>query len=137
MGYPFPSEAWLQAFADVLNTDEKYASTARKWEGDFIFIIDPHTGEAGDPAYLYMDLWHGACRGWTYHEAGASDVPEAQFGIRARLDQIQQVLTGELDPMQAMLTRRLQLEGSMAYMMRNVPTVLDFVRCAKSVEIAD
>jgi len=35
--------------------------------------------------------------------------------------------------MQAMMTRRLQVEGSMAYMMRNVPTVLDFVRCAREV----
>jgi hypothetical protein len=37
--------------------------------------------------------------------------------------------------MQAMITRRLKVEGSMAYMLRNVPTVLDFVRCCSSVEI--
>jgi len=32
-----------------------------------------------------------------------------------------------------MMTRRLHVQGSMAYMMRNVPVVLDFVRCAREV----
>ena len=40
----------------------------------------------------------------------------------------------ELDPMQAMITRKLRVQGSMAYMMRNVPVVLDFVRCAQEVD---
>jgi hypothetical protein len=35
--------------------------------------------------------------------------------------------------MQAMITRKLQVKGSMPYMMRNVPTVLEFVRCARDV----
>jgi hypothetical protein len=33
--------------------------------------------------------------------------------------------------MQAMLTRKLHVKGNMSVMMRNVPSVLDFVRCAK------
>jgi len=41
------------------------------------------------------------------------------------------VLGGSLDPMQAMLTRRLQVSGNMAYILRNVPVVLDFVRCCR------
>ena len=39
----------------------------------------------------------------------------------------------KLDPMQAMMTRKLNVQGSMAMMMRNVPVVLDFVRCAREV----
>ena len=46
------------------------------------------------------------------------------------------IMDGNLDPMQAMVTRKLKVEGSLAYMMRNVPTVLDFVRCCQQVEIA-
>jgi hypothetical protein len=33
-----------------------------------------------------------------------------------------------------MITRNLRVDGSMAYMMRNVPVVLDFVRCAQEIE---
>jgi hypothetical protein len=32
--------------------------------------------------------------------------------------------------MTAMMTNKLRVRGNMGYMMRNVPTVLDFVRCA-------
>jgi len=35
--------------------------------------------------------------------------------------------------MQAMLTRKLGVQGNMAVMMRSVPVVLDFVRCAREV----
>jgi putative sterol carrier protein len=35
--------------------------------------------------------------------------------------------------MQAMMTRRLQVAGNMAYILRNVPVVLDFVRCCRQV----
>jgi len=45
------------------------------------------------------------------------------------------VVTGELDAMQAMMTRRLRVEGNMAYMLRNVPSVLDFVRCCRLVGV--
>jgi hypothetical protein len=32
-----------------------------------------------------------------------------------------------------MMTRKLQVQGNMAVMMRSVPVVLDFVRCAREV----
>ena len=35
--------------------------------------------------------------------------------------------------MTAMLTNKLRVKGSLGYMMRNVPTVLDFVRCCQEV----
>jgi putative sterol carrier protein len=54
---------------------------------------------------------------------------KAAFGLRAPYDQFIRVLLGELDPMQAMLTLKLSVAGTMAVMMRNIPTVLDFVRC--------
>jgi putative sterol carrier protein len=43
------------------------------------------------------------------------------------------ILQGRLDPMTAMMTSKLKVRGSMAYMMRNVPTVLDFVRCCREI----
>jgi putative sterol carrier protein len=51
--------------------------------------------------------------------------------LTAGLSQFNAVLAGRLDPMQAMLTRRLQVSGNMAYILRNVPVVLDFVRCCR------
>ena len=55
------------------------------------------------------------------------------FVLRANYDNIVKVVTGQLDPMTAMMTSKLKVKGSMGYMMRNVPTVLDFVRVAREV----
>ena len=49
-----------------------------------------------------------------------------KFVLTATYDNISRIMKGELDPMQAMMTRKLQVHGSMAYMMRNVPIVLGF-----------
>jgi len=137
MAHPFPSESWLEAFEQTLNKDERYAKVAANWEGDFMFVIEPNEGSDDPILRYYMDLWHGKCRKSYVVEAGAKDAPKPAFTLRATRDQFVKVLKGELDPVQAMMTRRLRVEGSMAYMLRNVPTVLDFVRCAGTIEIAE
>ena len=58
-----------------------------------------------------------------------------QFPFKTRANFLN-ILGGAIDPMQAMPTRKLIVDGDMIYMMRNVPVVLDFVRCAKSVGVA-
>jgi putative sterol carrier protein len=55
------------------------------------------------------------------------------FTLKAGYGNFAKVLVSELDPMQTLLTRKLDVKGNMAQMMRNVPTVLDFVRCAREM----
>ena len=130
----FPSQAWVETLVQVLNGDERYARVARQWEGDLLFVVRPDSpgGAAGEgPSHVYLDLWHGKCRQGRYLPPQATDLPRPAFTMTANLSQFQKILTGELDPMQAMLTRRLQVAGNMAYILRNVPVVLDFVRCCQ------
>jgi putative sterol carrier protein len=134
MGYPFPSEAWLFELHRILNSDEQYARTARGWEGDILCLIEAAEGRDLLAAF-HLDLWHGACRGVKAFSPGTEPLPMAKFTLRAPLPNFYKVISGELDPMQAMMTRRLKVDGNMAYMLRNVPTVLDFVRCCRAVEI--
>ncbi len=130
MAIKFPSHEWLQALNNKLNTDAHYAQIAKNWEGDIIVIIEP-SGPLIEKLYYYLDLWHGTCRNTEI----MNDLPVTmpKFVLTATYENISRIMKGELDPMQAMLTRKLKVHGSMAYMMRNVPTVLDFVRCAREV----
>ena len=142
MAYPFPSQAWVQALISILNSDNRYAEVARNWEGDLVFAVEPDDdGQSNDPqaqvVRIYLDLWHGKCRDGYMVEDGMAVAPPAKYVLSALRSNFLRILSGELDAMQAMLTRRLRVDGSMAYMLRNVPTVLDFVRCAKRVEITD
>jgi len=129
MPIPFPSDAWAEAVKDVINSDVEYAQVAHKWEGDTIFFIEPE-GSLTNPTALYLDLWHGECR--EARELSDPNEKKAAFTLTAPLSVFVRILQGKLDPMQAMITRQLKVSGSMVYMMKNVPTVLKFVKtCAK------
>lgn len=126
----FPSVEWLVAFKDKLNSDQRYSQVAKMWEGDMYFVIEPE-GNLKEQMVMYLDLWHGECRRVEIVDDIAKYNPA--FSLRAGYGNFAGVLTGKLDPMQAMLTRKLDVKGNMAVMMRNVPTVLDFVRCAREI----
>jgi putative sterol carrier protein len=126
----FPSAEWMKAIKDKLNTDEKYAQVARKWEGDVRLIIEPDA-TFSNTMWLYFDLWHGKCRDAYVEDQSSTKVPA--FVLKAPYRNFVKVLTGEVGPMQAMMSRMLTVKGSMSVFMRNIPTVLDFVRCCQEV----
>ena len=127
----FPSEEWLKGLQEKLNSDERYREIAKTWEGDLFFFIEPD-GNLKEQLTFYLDLWHGTCRKVDY-KPQASAYPKPTFTLSATYNNITAILTGKLNPMTAMMTTKLKVKGSMGYMMRNVPTVLDFVRVAQEV----
>jgi putative sterol carrier protein len=134
MASVFPSPEWLQALKEKLNNDDKYGKTAQNWEGEIVFYIEPG-GPIPEAMIFYTDLWHGECRQAfvVENETKLKELAPAYI-LSAPYQSFVRVLKGQLDPMQAMITRKLKVQGSMGYMMRNVPTVLEFVRCAKEIE---
>ena len=127
----FPSEEWLQGLKSKLNSDSRYYEIAKNWEGDLLFLIEPD-GNLQDRLTFHLDLWHGQCRNVEYKPTPESH-PNPSFILTASYKDITAILLGKLNPMTAMMTSKLKVKGSMGYMMRNVPTVLDFVRCAQEV----
>ena len=127
----FPSEEWLKRLEAKLNSDSRYNEVAKKWEGDLFFFIEPD-GNLDERLTFYVDLWHGTCRKVDYRPS-ADSYPNPTFTLSASYNNIAAILTGKLNPMTAMMTSKLKVKGSMGYMMRNVPTVLDFVRVAQEV----
>ncbi len=126
----FPSVDWLNELDAKLNNDERYADIAKKWEGDMIVVVEPE-GNLKERMVFYLDLWHGKCRAVAMLNDPAEK--QATFVLSATYDNIKRIMTGKLDPMQAMLTRKLSVKGNLAVMMRSVPTVLDFVRCCREI----
>jgi len=122
----FPSEEWLKGLEVKINTDEKYSDIAKNWEGDLVFVITPE-GNLKEQLTFYLDLWHGTCRKVDYNPSTES-YPSPVFTLTASYNNITAILTGKLNAMTAMMTSKLKVKGNMGYMMRNVPTVLDFVR---------
>ncbi|MCX6025418.1 MAG: SCP2 sterol-binding domain-containing protein [Chloroflexi bacterium] len=98
MAHPFPSAEWLKALEAIVNSDPRYAEVAKNWEGDLIFDIQPDAGEqaGGGSVRLYLDLWHGTCRG--SRVLGPEDSPKAKFTLRAPRANFLNILGGGLDP---------------------------------------
>ena len=126
----FPSPEWLASLDEKLNTDERYAEVARNWEGDMVVTVHPGGALEREVIY-YLDLWHGKCR--SAYEVDGQGPPKAVLNLGLPYENGVKLLKGELDAMQALLTRKISVQGNMALLMRNVPTVLDFVRCCREV----
>lgn len=131
MAYLFPSSEWLDALEEKLNGDPKYDQVATNWEGDLMFLIQADEA-LPEPVIMYLDLWHGKCRGVEYF-AGQAVEKDAAFVLSAPFGNFERVLSGELHPMQALTTRKLKVKGNFPYMMRNIPTILEFVRCCQEI----
>lgn len=126
----FPTEQWVSKVVEKLNTDDRYAKIAKNWEGDLRYIIEPG-GPLKEALWIYMDLWHGKCRAGMIEPNDSAIKPA--FILSAPYESMVRVLKGEMDPMTALLSRKIHVHGNMAVLMRNVPTVLDFVRCCREV----
>lgn len=127
----FPSLEWLQDLEQKLNSDAHYHEIAKNWEGDLLFSIEPE-GNLKERFAFYIDLWHGTCRKIDY-QPDPESYPNPTFTLTSSYHDIAAILLGKLNPMTAMMTSKLKVKGNMGYMMRNVPTVLDFVRVAREV----
>lgn len=126
----FPGPQWPAILKDKLNADERYGHIARNWEGDMLFAIEPE-GTLDHTVAYYLDLWHGKCRDAFVLVQGQQ--VNSVFTLKGPYGNYMRLLKGELDPMQALLTRKLSVQGNMAILVRNVPTVLDFVRCCREI----
>jgi putative sterol carrier protein len=131
MSYLFPSPEWVTAFKDALNASEAYKVSAAKWEGDFYFVISAGEG-LKEPVKFYLDLWHGECREAYIVEGDDDKKPE--FVIEGKLSTYKQVFSHKLDPIRALVSRKLKLKGNLGKIMRSVKATLDLVNAAASVD---
>jgi putative sterol carrier protein len=130
MNLRFPSDAWIKALADKLNLSPSYERSAKSWEGDFTFIIEPDE-HYDDTAYLYLGLYHGKSTGAEL--MGDQDEKDVQFTIRAPYGTWRKVVEGQLDPIQGLMTRRLKLDGDMMMIMRYPKAAQEIIACTKTI----
>jgi putative sterol carrier protein len=126
----FPTQEWMAASKDKFNTDEQYAQIARNWEGDLRVILESDSS-LSKTTWLYWDLWHGTCRDAFVEDPAFERTPA--LVITAPYTNFVKILSGEVGVMQALMGRKVSVHGSMLLIMRNVPTVIDFVRCCQEI----
>jgi putative sterol carrier protein len=123
----FGTAPWLDALRETLNGSESYAEAAKNWEGDIYFIVEAEGSNLPKDLYLYFDLWHGKCRSANVVTDPADYKPE--FIFTGSVKTFKQIIDDGLDPMKAIMTRKLKLQGNMAKIMRNVKAANQLVHC--------
>jgi putative sterol carrier protein len=127
----FGSEEWIKAFMDEINNSEAYAEAAVDWEGDFYFIIESGK-EDGEAIYYYADLWHGKCR--EAYRVPDENARDPAFRLSAPLATWELIVEGKLDPIPAMMSRKLSVQGNLVKIVRSVRAAQELVACVARVK---
>ena len=130
MSYKFPSQEWINEVRDLLNASETYQRSAKDWEGDFIFVVEPDEVYS-ETAYLHLQLYHGKSPGAAVVEEG--NLPETEYTLSAPFSTWRKVIDGKLDPIQGMMTGQLKLKGDLMKIMRYPKAAQEIVACCALV----
>jgi putative sterol carrier protein len=130
MALKFPSDEWIKELSRQLNASEAYEKSAKDWEGDFVFIIEPDDNY-DDTAYLFLSLYHG--KSPDAAALDSADEREAEFVLSAPFTTWRRVIEGELDAIQGMMTRKLKVKGNMMKIMRYPKAAKEIVACCALV----
>jgi hypothetical protein len=107
---PFPDESWCAAAIELFNADPDAPEATAGWQGDFGVVID----RQGGPLFLYIGVPAGGRL--------PRPVPMDEPALRARAPAYQARATeadwralvlGELDPIAALVQRRLVAQGDL------------------------
>lgn len=100
---------WARACCQALNQRPNYASAAADWRDAVVLEMgaDPSLGIDQERA-VFLDLYEGACRGTRL--ATADDRASAPFVLRAEAASWRRILSGDTDPVSAVMRGELRLE---------------------------
>ncbi|MHA1734330.1 MAG: SCP2 sterol-binding domain-containing protein [Promethearchaeota archaeon] len=113
----FLTQEWADALKDALNGNPNYKKSAEKWEGDFVLEFTPDGHKIQDRVRLWLDLWHGECRGARF--VPPDEELESAFSLSAKEGTWRDMLSGKLDPNVALISGKFKLTGDMASLMRH------------------
>lgn len=130
MSYNFPSNEWIRALSDQLNETESYQRSAKDWEGDFVFVIEPDDTYPGTD-YLLLELYHGKSPGAELLDP--ENLPDTEYTINAPYTTWRKVIDGKLDPIQGMMTGQLKLQGDLMKVMRYPKAAQEIVSCCAKI----
>ncbi|MFM7679832.1 MAG: R2-like ligand-binding oxidase, partial [Roseiflexaceae bacterium] len=99
--------AWVDACAGAIRTNSDYQRIGRSWHWPVLLQVSDTPAHA-----VFLDLADGTCR--TAHMASEADQERAVFVLAADIPTWQRILTGQLDPIGAIMRRVLLVKkGSM------------------------
>lgn len=133
MTLPFPSAAWVAAFAQAINASESYRRASTEWTHGSVALVvkqQPEIGVAEDVG-IWLELDRGTCR--AAKVVSSEEADRAPFVISGDYARWKQVLKRELGPIAGIMQRKLTLKGALPIVVRFVKSAEELVQAATSV----
>ncbi len=131
---PFPSETWAKQYQDILNGSKAYEDSAKDWEGAMLFIITPDGGAAPFELGVWLDLWHGKCRGYKFWFEG-QEKPKNDYIFSGPEKNWLGMVDGKIEAIQGLMTGKFKLVGNMSMVMRHTVAAKLLVNLLQSFEL--
>ena len=127
----FFTQEWCDLYKEAINNSAAYEEAAKTWEGDFYFITEPG-GPIKEKGYMYVDLWHGKCRGCEV--VTDPDKYKPAFTLAAPYAIWKQISTKKLDSTKALITKQSKLTGDMAKVMRYTKAANELTNATMTID---
>jgi putative sterol carrier protein len=127
------SEAWAAAWGEALNASAAYREAAAGWEGAVVIAVRAEPARGIEARAVFLDLQHGACR--AARAARPGDEAAARYALSADAGTWARILSGALDPLQAVMGGALELtKGSVMSLLPHVAAAKELVAVARAVQ---
>jgi putative sterol carrier protein len=110
----FPSKEWCEQAVGLLNQDPEVPLASRGWKGDLAMIIDPEPGKLDRPFVVHSHPKEGQPISFKIlPDPDDLDEIEPVYLIRAPYSIWRGMIEGTIDPMEAVLRRRIAVKGDL------------------------
>jgi putative sterol carrier protein len=133
MAFTFPSPEWASEFKKQVAASAAYRQAAATWTFGPVALVakaDPAIGLAADTG-VWLDIDRGDCR--DVRIVDAAEAAKAPFCITGEYARWKAVIRKELDPIKAMMQKKLELKGQMTTIVKYVNASKELVEAATRV----
>lgn len=122
------SEEWAQTLAGKINSSKDFFSAAQELTWSVVLSITEDSPEKS----IFINFENGKCK--SVVAASPADLESTEFIISASKNSWEKLLTGKLDPMMAMMTKKLELKkGNIGGLMKYIDTAKELFKSAKQI----
>jgi putative sterol carrier protein len=110
----FPSKEWCEEAVRLTNSDHESVAAGQGWTGDFGAIVDAEPGKLPSPFVIHIVPKNGRLEKLrVLDDPDDLDEFEPAYVARAPYSVWKQLLQGTLDPVEAVLKRRIAVKGDL------------------------
>ena len=110
----FPSRAWCQEALRLLEADPETVRAGKGWTADIGVVVEAEPGKLDKSFVVYVRPVEGRIEEWkVLVDPDDLDEFEPVYRIQAPYSVWKGFLTGTVDPIEAVLRRRVQVDGDL------------------------